>query len=315
MRKFFRKFIALFFLLLSTIVILNFLYINTNYWKNIVDIKRFMNVPEGIQIANVGSSHGVNSFDYDGIPYRAINFGLNAQRFFYDYAIIKQYINKFDKNAVLLIPVSYFQITMLKTDFRDQRARYYRFLDKENMDSNSIKENMLYVLFPVLTAGTTMKFIIKDQQPSTPVLMVAKEPELTRHSISRYQSWTSDRRDDKETREEGFAYNKSSVSQIITFCYTHDIQPILITTPITSVLNNILLEKTPDLFDDFYRFTRELQEIYPSLPYFDYSHDPRFENEFSLFRDSDHLNIDGARKFTTIVISDLQANGLLPVIE
>jgi hypothetical protein len=54
-----------------------------------------------------------------------------------------------------------------------------------------------------------------------------------------------------------------------------------------------------------------LQEAYPDLPYFDYSHDSRFENNFLLFRDGDHLNTAGAEKFTAIVISDLQAGGLI----
>lgn len=310
-KNFFGKSIILFLLLISTIAVLNFLYINTNYWKNTVSSK-FFDVPENIQIANVGSSHGLNSFDYSDVSYRGFNFGLSSQRFFYDYAIVKQYVDKFDKNAVLLIPISYFEITQIKTDFKDQRARYYHFLDKENMDFYSIQEKILFTRIPVLTAGQTFKFIIKDQPPPTRVLKVTKEPELTRHSINRHRGWTSNRKADIETREEAFSHNKSLVSQMVEFCYAHNIQPVLVTTPITSALNNIFWEKTPDFFDDFYRFTGELQEAYPSLPYLDYSHDPRFENDFSLFRDSDHLNIDGAKKFTAVVISDLQTSGFLP---
>ena len=312
MRKFFGKFLLLFLLLASSLELLNYLYINTNYWKNTV-AKEIKNVPEGIQIANVGSSHGLCSFDYSYIPYTAYNFGLIAQWFFYDYAILRQFVSKFDKNAVLLIPVSYFQITEAKNDFRDQRAWYYSFLDKKNMDSYSIQEKILLSQIPVLTAGRNLQFIIKDQPPS--ISGALKEPEFTTHGIKRHESWTSDMMADTETREKGFTYNKSLVSQMAEFCYAHDIQPVLITTPITSVLNNIYRDKTPDFFDDFYRFTRELQEDYPSLPYLDYSHDPRFENDFSLFRDSDHLNNTGAEKFTAIVVSDLQAGGLLPKMQ
>jgi len=302
-------------LLAASLITLNFRYTNTNYWKNTVALERFKNIPENIQLANVGSSHGLRSFDYSDVPYRSFNFGLNSQRFLYDYAILKQYVNRFSRNAVLLIPISYFEITRIKSNFKDQRARYYRFLNKENMDYYSIQEKMLYTVVPVLTAGTTIKFIIKDQPPSTQELRVAKEPELTKYCINKHKSWTNDRMTDIETREEGFAHNKSLVSQMVEFCYAHDIQPVLVTTPITSVLNNIFWGKTPDFFGDFYRFTRELQEAYPSLPYFDYSHDPRFDNDFSLFRDGDHLNIDGAEKFTAIVISDLQASGFLALDE
>jgi hypothetical protein len=54
-----------------------------------------------------------------------------------------------------------------------------------------------------------------------------------------------------------------------------------------------------------------LQETYPSVPYFDYSQDPRFENDFPLFHDGDHLNTADEERFTPIVVSGLQAAGLL----
>jgi hypothetical protein len=111
--------------------------------------------------------------------------------------------------------------------------------------------------------------------------------------------------------EEGFAYNKSLVSKMIELCYANDIQPVLISTPVSYILNQIYIENSPDFFDTFYRFSRELQEAYPSLAYFDYSRDPRFENDLSLFSDTSHLNTAGAKHFTAIVIDDLKTAGIL----
>jgi len=314
MKKFAIKGLLFFILILSSIGILNYLYIKTNYWQNTVVRGKFKNVPEHIQLANVGSSHGVRSFKYSNVPYISFNFALSSQRFLYDYAILKQYITRFDENAVLLIPISYHQITSIKTNFRDQRARYYHFLDREYMDFYSTQEKILFTIIPVMTAGSTLRFIIKDQKPTVGgISRTTKEPELTRYCVEKHKSWTNDRKSDIKKREERFTKNKYLASQIIELCYANNIRPVLVSTPITSVLNNIYMKKTPDFFDDFYRFTRELQEAYPGLPYFDYSHDPRFTNDFSLFYNGDHLNIAGAGKFTAIVISDLQASGLLNV--
>jgi len=313
MKKFALKCLLFFILILSSIGILNYLYIKTNYWHNTVAIRKFKNVPEHIQLANVGSSHGVRSFNYSNVPYINFNFALTSQRFLYDYAILKQYIARFEKNAVLLIPISYFQITGIRTNFRDQRARYYYFLDREYMDFYSKQEKILFTVVPIMTAGNTIRFIIKDQKPVTASLGTMKEPELIKYCIKKHKSWTNNRKSDIKAREEIFTKNKYLVSQIIDLCYANNIQPVLVSTPITSVLNKIYMEKTPDFFDDFYRFTRELREAYPNLPYFDYSHDPRFENDFSLFKDGDHLNIFGAEKFTAIVIADLQSSGLLSI--
>jgi hypothetical protein len=300
-------------------VLLNYFYTRTNYYvQNIAsDVQKFYNVPEHIQLANIGSSHGTESFDYSNVPYTSFNFALTSQLFFYDYAILKQYITRFKKNAVLLIPISYFQITRKKIDFQDQRDRYYHFLAGKYMDSYSIKKKLL-ISFPVLTTNPNIliEFIVNDISPVPPISPAFKtmtEPELIEYCTAKHKAWNTDGKYDFEAGEEGFFHNKKLVSQIVEFCYANDIQPVLITTPITSILNNIYAEKSPGFFDTFHRFTQELQETYPGLIYLDYSHDPRFENDFSLFGDGDHLNIIGRKKFTAIVISDLQTSGLLDI--
>ena len=315
MKKFIGKCLILFLLISSPFIVLNSLYKRSNYWKDTVssDTKKFKNVPGNIQLANVGSSHGELSFDYTGIPYRTFNFALSGQRHAYNYAVLEQYIGHFDKNAVLLIPISYFEITRIKLDFTDQRARYYRFLKKKHIESYSFSEKLYFDIFPILTAGKTRWFIVKDQPLPGKKIIPMTETELIDYSNEKYKSWTTDTPDiEIEAGEEGFAYNKNWVSKIIELCHEHGLRPVLITTPITSILNTIYAEKSPDFFDTFHRFTREIGDAYPSVPYFDYSHDRRFEDDFSLFQDGDHLNIIGAEKFTAIVISDLQASGLIP---
>lgn len=321
MKRFAVKCLLLFTPIFSFIVLLNFFYTRTNYYlQNIAsDVQKFYNVPEHIQLANIGSSHGTESFDYSDVPYTCFNFALSSQRFFYDYAILKQYITRFEKNAVLLIPISYFQIIQKKIDFQDQRDRYYRFLAVKYMDSFSIKKKLL-VSLPVLTTSPNIliKYIVNDISPAPPIspaFETMAEPELIEYCTAKHKAWTTGSEYGFEAEEkEGFFYNKYLASQIVEFCYANDIQPVLITTPITSILNNIYTERSPDFFDTFHRFTRELQETYSGLLYFDYSHDPRFENDFSLFRNGDHLNILGREKFTAIVISDLQTSGLFSII-
>jgi hypothetical protein len=114
-----------------------------------------------------------------------------------------------------------------------------------------------------------------------------------------------------EAGEEGFAYNQELVCKMVELCLAHDIRPVLVATPITSILNSIYDKNAPDFFDTFYRFAREICEKYPGLEFFDYSHDNRFVNDFSLFIDSDHLNDYGAEKFTPIMAADLEASGIL----
>jgi hypothetical protein len=294
---------------------LNFFYTRTNFWRGAPEKSaplKFKNVPDHIELANVGSSHGYWGFDFSEHPYRSFNFALVEQYFQYDYAILRQYVTKFDKNAVLLIPISYFQIMKIRTDFEAQKPRYYSFLTKKFMDSWTINEKLHSLLPPLLTAGYNLKFIINDQPPIADMFFTTiEEQDLIENCIKLHEVFTTDSYYGIESGEEGFAWNKYWASLILDFCYAHDIQPVLISFPVISILNNIYTEETPDFFDIFYRFTRELQESYPSLPFFVFSHDPRFTDDHSLFFDSIHLNATGTKKFSATVILDLQANGLL----
>jgi hypothetical protein len=236
-------------------------------------------------------------------PYRCFNFALSAQRHRYNYAVLSQYIEYFDPGATLLIPISYFEITRIKFDYRDLRARYYQFLEEQYMDRFLLSEKLLFTYAPLLNAGSSLAFLIKDIPPPRETL---PEGELLTYCDAKWKSWNTDTALEIEAGEEGFVYNKEWVCRIIDLCLTHDIRPILISTPITSILNEIYAERSPAFFDTFYRFTREICDVYPSVPYLDYSHDPRFANDFLLFKDGDHLNTAGAKKFTAIVIADLQ---------
>jgi hypothetical protein len=311
---------SLFCLLFSSVVILvlNLMYMRTSYWKYENDVDKFMNVPGHIQLANVGSSHGELGFGYTDIPYRSFNFALSGQRYIYDYAILQQYIDNFDKNAVLIILVEYFEITQIKKNYSDQIARYYRFLDKEFISDFSTINDLRYAKIPVLSSTNTIFKIILDTKYEKKIAeniasrkLSPTLPNIVIDSKNTYYSWSESDIATEEEDAKGFAYNKNLVSKMIELCIAHDIQPVLIATPIIDVLNNLYAEYEPEFFDTFSRFTREIRAEYPSVPYFDYSRDPRFENDYTLFADSNHLNFFGAEKFTAIVVADLQAAGLL----
>jgi len=319
MKKFFVKCFIMFLIVFSALFVINYWYTNTNYLKSrIKPIEKFYSVPEHIQLANLGSSHGADDFDYSNMPYRAYNLGLSSQLYLFDYAVLKQYINHFDKGSVCIILVEYFEITGIKTDFSDLIMRYYRFLDKDNMPEYSIIDYIQYARFPVLTLGNNilsggLNFMVMAEDEQEKSAEFTNIDELKKICEERY---TYLRGYDSssfvhESGDAGFAYNQKLLSDIIELCLANDIQPVLVSTPIISILNKIYAEKSPGFFDTFYRFSREICKKYPGLLYFDYSHDGRFSNDYSLFMNGDHLNKAGAKKFTSVVVADLINAGLL----
>jgi hypothetical protein len=214
----------------------------------------------------------------------------------------------------LIILIEYFEITQITLDYGDQIARYYRFLHKEIMPEYSLRDYIRYKAIPILSTGNSITLIFSDvEKEHQKNYSSMTETELIEKSERRYADFTKFEPGGGtiEAGEEGFAYNQELVCKIIELCLAHDIRPVLAATPITSTLNNIYDKRSPDFFDTFNRFAREICGKYPGLKFFNYSHDSRFVNDFSLFSNSDHLNAYGAEKFTPIVVADLEASGIL----
>ena len=124
------------------------------------EINVFNFIPENIQLANVGSSHGQCAFNWDALAqergYETFNFALTSQSFLYDYSLINMHKDDFADGSILFIPVSYFSFNEEATDPADQEAisvRYYRILSPQYNPDYSLYKDLVTVRFPVLSAG------------------------------------------------------------------------------------------------------------------------------------------------------------------
>ncbi len=312
MKRFLVKSLLFLALTFGIMLALNRRYEETNHWKKENNVWKFNFVPDGIQLANFGSSHGEVSFKYDGLPqYTTFNFGLSSQRYFWDYGLLRQYADRFAPEAVVLLPVSYFGITG-RSNYDDIRPRYYRFLRREYFDRWDTIEAIRYAKLPVLIAGTNILRCIKDIPPEHIDVFAGRTSHLAgealrTYCLNKHQKWTSPQH---EGGKEGYRQNLAELCQLVELCLERGLRPILITTPICTVLNDIYAEDE-DFFPTFYRFIADMQAQFPGLLHFDYSHDPEFSPKVMLFADGDHLNASGAELFTARVVADLQEAGLL----
>jgi len=291
-------------------LLLNELYIHTNYWKSENNINKFENVPYNLELVNLGSSHTCYGINYDFTPeLKAWNLANDSQRYFWDYGVLKNYANHLEKNSIVLIPISYFGV-IGRGDYSEYRKRYYRILPKEDMDYWTFKEYIFYSKFPFLSAGVNRIHILRDipndkMSPYYDRFKHLDGEELYTYCKKKHERWTA-----WDIGEKGYSENIKEISTVIDFCYTHNFRPVLITAPITDVLNNIYATDET-FFPTFYRFSSDLQKKYPDLQYLDYSHNNDFSSNHELFADGDHLNNFGAEKFTKTLISDLKANNIL----
>ena len=314
MKRFIIKLSVLVFFVCLLVALINQLYMQTNYWKSENYVNQFDDVPYYLELGNVGSSHGLYSFMCDAVPeIKSANLALSSQPYFYDLKMLEKYIDHFEKNAVVIILISYFEITR-RPDYSPYRCRYYRLLEKEDLDSWSLKDYIWFKKIPLFSANQNIWKIIHDisteqMSPYYKRTSYLEEDELKDYCIEKHKSWTSA---DREKGQEGYNQNLKEVSAIIDLCLSHNLKPVLMTTPVTDVLNEIY-ENDGNFFPVFKQFTDELLKKYDGLEYFDYSKDEYFSKNHKLFMDGDHLNNFGAEEFTKKVVFDLQSAGYLTI--
>ncbi len=303
-------------LLFTVILLLPMLYLNmrykeTNYYLQLNGLGKFRKVPNGITTLNLGNSH-----EQAGIVYNeersGYNLALASQPFEYDYYVLDQYSSCLADGATVLIPISYFDWHYAYEElFLDEisvyNERYYSILDKSHIMNYDWKKDLLYHWFPLLTAGENMKYIFED---------IAWVDFAEDHTIVadidavasyKHKSWTEDvMATDADGIKEAKKRNQEYLKKTIDFCYEHGYRPVLITLPVTNQLTELFSQ---EFLKDFRACTQEVLACYPGLEYLDYSKDQEFAGNLKYFKDSDHLNSNGAAAFSARLFKDLADRG------
>ncbi|MBQ7220562.1 MAG: SGNH/GDSL hydrolase family protein [Synergistaceae bacterium] len=317
MRKFLTK-IFIYTLALSLITIaVNALCIYRIYSSNFGsmsdkknDSAFIVNVPEGIQICNFGSSHGYYGFNYDdaGEKYTCFNFALPSQSLRYDYKILEQFRDKIRKDAAVFIVISHFSFfgkpEVQGADFASKNRRYYRFLDSSRIDEYDIKTNFYVNYMPALIADNAVSFLRLLFKPSGDMWNFTTDPEAAKvHALVRYKGFIADKKDNEGRR----LFNREAVEalmKIIALCHELGAAPILITTPYLKEYNDAVKKNDPEFYGDFRAVIDDVVR-HTGVKYYDYSEDERYTNDYSLFFNTDHMNRKGARIFTNTLLREV----------
>ena len=303
-------------LVLGAIILANVFYKHSYHYRNEAGLNKFNTIPDGIEIANVGSSHGFYNFNYSNwTKYVTFNFGLTGQRHFYSLQILKTYKNKLKKKAVILIPISYLEIKTASSPYFDsQLPFYYRIVDWKYLHKNTFRDMLLSYYFPIFVTDKPYKALLmglkeKDGDSEYVTIQYKKASdnmaEVTAWAKNDYETWMED-----FNNSDGLEENLSALSNLIDFCLDNDLIPVLVTTPLSQALNSYF-DNDENFMSVFNLFIKKITSKYPEVHYFTYSHDDEFQNNYSLFFDANHLNVYGSKIFTDKLISELISNNIL----
>lgn len=304
MKKFLNK-LFLYVLVVSLIT----LGINLLYIKVVEDDDIVTDVPDNIQFCNFGSSHGLYDFNYQDVEgqYTCFNFALTSQSLLYDYRILQHYKNKIRKGAVVFITVSYFSFFGKpehegKT-FASKNKRYYKFLPGELITEYDWKTDVFVNYFPALSLESLVKLVkalLHLNKQSNEDLNITK---IDDDAMAAYKRHIADKFDSKGERlhnQEAF----DSIYGLINLCREIGARPIMITPSYFHKYIETIKNNDPNFFDDFYSIINEIIRN-TGCEYYDYAFDDRLRWDYTLFRDSDHMNRKGARLFTDYVLREV----------
>ncbi len=317
MRKFLSK-ILIYILIVGAIsLFVNYLYIISNPPLP-EHIRKFKEIPSSIELCNFGSSHGMYGFNYEDIKdVNTFNFALSAQTYSYDVRLLEYYGDHIAEGAVVLIPVSYMSLyggdEVLDAEFLTKNTRYYRILPKRLIKEYDVKTDIILNQLPALTAGYDLIKVLLGKQEDVKdtdevlwgTITTADAAKGEARSIVERHLYTN-----KLDAEGNRIINQEEIDALkllISKCRERGFTPILITTPFLREYIDEVSNRDPDFLDGFYDDVYQIVSD-TGVAYYDYSLDSRFIDNYSLFMNSDHLNKDGARIFTDILMDEVIRN-------
>ena len=279
--------------------------------RDINDTYKFHNIPDGIEICNFGSSHGLWAFDYEVTELKGFNFALQAQTLEYDDRLLINYKDHLAEGAVVFIPVSYHSLygpVECNIPYTDEKnARYYTILPRELIKDYDFRTDIFMHYFSSLTAGPDLIRTLGGRSHSNhdadwSTAITPEEAQDTAELVanSHILNEKLDNNGQRIINEEAIY----SVKDMIKTCQELNCRPILITLPFLRNYNDAVENLDPNFYDNFYYLINEITEE-TDTEYYDYSKDERFCDSYDLFKDSNHLNRKGACLFTDILMKEV----------
>lgn len=276
--------------------------------NQLLKFKKYLNLENNtVKIVNLGSSHGAYGIYFPLTDNKKMNLALSSQSLYYDLQLLKKYEKKFDKNTIIIIPVSMFSFY---SHFREEiNQKYVQLLEKENILGVDNKIYFLTKNFSIFYPPSNTSEIVKNLKNNNNLILGMRYPrnleleERKKESISTVESHLG-------ITEKAYSIKNAEQDfiNLLNYIEKNNWKSVLITTPFSYLYNENVEKYQPGAFKErIYDNIKEVEKkLNKKFVYLDYSHDERFENHLEYFFDDDHLNEKGAKYFTDILLEDLE---------
>lgn len=307
-------------LIVSCALLLNELYKHTNHYKNqFIDVRKFWKdneIPNDLQIVNLGSNQPKFGFDYSDSGIKGENFAIGSQAFEYDFKILKKIEHHLSPNAIVVFPVCLLEFFLYRYNFRSIYIRYYTFLRPDEILGYNRSEKFWELSFPLFRHPLRVRYLIKDAKKDIRLELtenpMKEESQLDNDADFWIKCWNEEFKLQIPSLEVSdinicdINKNVHILKEMLQWCVNRGFRPVIVTLPVTKHLHS--------RFSKAFIQNHILKYIEDSMidgtPFFNYIGDERF-NDPNLFINSFFFNKKGRKAFTNAFVADLKKQGLL----
>lgn len=280
-----------------------------NVWYREHDERNF-------DVVNLGSSGGKWAFDYTNFNIKAMNWAQQPQTLLEDYNLLRHFHSILKQGGYVLITIMPFTGLNKKTGLMDA-MKYVKFdLQGEPIQPYMFKEAQRYANYPILFKKAAIKALIKYFLGKDKQIDIRPETQLDYNPMKSHElevdakRWIDGWKNQfgiadfnaplTEDNQRGREYRIVLMQTLIDFCVERGYKPVFVIPPVT---NHLAKYYTPK-FEETYIYGY-LKSINREVLTLDYSKNPEFGNDDTLYFNSFFLNKRGRKLFTRRVLKDL----------
>lgn len=257
-------------------------------------IEKFVNNKEIYECIITGISYTLTGIDIESLKYKAYTFANGSQDLFYDYKIAKYVIEHVNYNIkYCIIGLSYysFQYDLSLSNMKSRVNGYYEFF-KDYHNAYDIKENRSDINKKI---GSLIINFKSNQEITFEKPLILFENSVNKEETGRRVAESDCNKSYPRTVEE----NKIIFKDYIEFLKQKNIEPIVLIFPASKYYTKYFSNR---IEEEFIKIINGFRSEY-NFKYIDFFRSELFQDKD--FGDISHLNIYGAKKFTTML------NGLI----
>jgi len=253
-----------------------------------------------ISILILGHSHHFYGLNPEYMPQGTFNMANVSQMYNYDGLILEKYLDQLPNINSIVLPISYHSFYDEGTDMPIINKNYLIYFgtginnklsDYFHITSAPFKENSIKISDFI----SKKKSWLSSNELGFGLDFESKAPvgiqESARLAAQRHHVSNTDFNQD----------NLNKFYQLIETSLDKNIKVILVSAPVSQSYYNALDE---EVLDQIKIFTNSLVREKPYIQYFDFRQHPEFQDED--FYDADHLNHQGAKKFSAALSLKIQ---------